>query len=58
MRASVGQAGGSSLHCRDNCLNELVSEFLPETRAGLWIVDRMKAKHDIEVFSWLALSCR
>jgi len=38
-----------------NCLRK----FLPETRAGLLaIVDRMKAKHDIDVLSWLARSCR
>jgi aspartate racemase len=41
---------GDQTYIHDKYLNELVSgKFLPETRAGLLaIVDRMKAKHDIE----------
>jgi aspartate racemase len=37
-------------YIHDKYLNELVSgKFLPETRAGLLaVVDRMKAKHDID----------
>ena len=41
---------GDQTYIHDKYLNELVSgKFLPETRAGLLaIVDRMKAKHDID----------
>jgi aspartate racemase len=41
---------GDQTYIHDKYLNELVSgKFLPETRAGLLaVVDRMKAKHDIE----------
>jgi aspartate racemase len=41
---------GDQTYIHDKYLNELVpGKFLPETRAGLLaIVDRMKAKHDID----------
>ena len=41
---------GDQTYIHDKYLNELVSgKFLPDTRAGLLaIVDRMKAKHDID----------